>query len=76
MANQAQNAAEIIGKDDSRKPTTVDESRGLENVFVLIKYLLSTLGIFQRDIFGFLISLAFVDLKQFVGDILKITVQG
>jgi hypothetical protein len=76
LANQTENAAEVIRKDDTRKPTAVDESRGMENIFVLIRDLLRTLGIIQGDLFGFLISLAFIDLKQFAGNVLKTTVQS
>jgi hypothetical protein len=71
LTAKTENAAEVIGKDGSSKPSAVDESRGLENVFVLIRNLLSTLGITQGDAFGFRIRLTFVNFKQFVGDVLK-----
>ena len=69
LARETKNPAEAIG--NSSKPSTIDEPRGLKNVFVLIRDFLSTVRITQGDMFGFGISLAFVDLKQFVGDVLK-----
>jgi hypothetical protein len=36
LANKTENAAEVIGKDCSSKPSTIDEPRGLEDVLVLI----------------------------------------
>jgi len=75
LASETKNAAEVIGKDGSSKPSTIDEPRGLEDVFVLISNLLGTLRIIHGNMFGFGISLAFVDLKQFVGDVLKTIVQ-
>jgi hypothetical protein len=76
LATKTENAAEVIGKDDSPKPGAIDESRGLENIFVLIRDLLRTLEITQGDAFGFRICLTFVNFKQFVGDVLKTTFQG
>ena len=70
MANQTENAAEVIGKDGRSKPSTVDESRGLEYVFVLISDLLCTLRVIRGDILGIRI-LTFVDLEQFIGNILR-----
>ena len=43
--------------------TSLDVARSLENVFVLIRKLLSTVWIIEGDVFRFLVSLAFVDLK-------------
>jgi hypothetical protein len=70
LANQTENAAEVIGKDGRSKPSTIDEPCGQENVF-LISDLLSTVWIIHRNIFGIRISLALVDLEQFVGNVLK-----
>ena len=75
LATKTENAAEIIREDGSSKPSAVDKPRSLENVFVLISDLLSTVRISQWDAFGFRIRLTFVNFKQFVGDILKTTVQ-
>jgi hypothetical protein len=76
LATKTENAAEVIGKDDSSKPSAVDKSRGLENVFILIRDLLSTVRFTQGDALGFRIRLTFVNFKQFVGDVLKTTFQG
>ena len=76
MANQTENATEVIRKDDSYKPTAVDESRGLEYIFVLIKYLPGMIRVIHGDIFGLRIRLTFVNFKHFVGDVLKTTVES
>jgi hypothetical protein len=70
LARETKNAAEVIGKYGGSKPSTIDEPRGLKNVFVLIRDFLSTLRITQGNMFGVGIGLAFVDFKQFVGDVL------
>jgi hypothetical protein len=75
FANKTKNAADVIGKDGRFKPSAIDEPRSLENVFVLVRNLLSTLGFIRGYFFGFPINLAFVDLKQFVGYVLKTTVR-
>jgi hypothetical protein len=75
LATKTENAAKVIGKDGSSKPSAVDESRGLENVFVLISDLLSTLRIMQGDAVGFRIRLTFVNFKQFVGDVVMVPVE-
>ena len=73
LVTKTENAAEIIREDDSSKPSTI-ESRCLENVFVPVCDLLSLIS--QGDAFGFHIRLTFINFKQFVGDVLRTTIQG
>lgn len=71
MANEAEDAAKVIGKDYASKPGAVDQTCSLEYMFVLLVNRLLAMGIARWDIVRVLKGFALVNLKQLVGDILS-----
>jgi hypothetical protein len=62
LPNEAQDRAEVIGKDDRAKPTAVDETRDLENFLFLLQEDAGSIRIIQRDCIRIFPSSSLVDL--------------
>jgi hypothetical protein len=71
LANEAEDAAKVIGKDYASKPGAVDQTCSLEYMFVLLGNRRLAMRIAQWDIVRVLEGITLVDLKQLVGDILR-----
>jgi len=50
LANEAENATKVIGKDRTSEPRAIDQTRRLEDVLVLSGELLYTVVILQGNI--------------------------
>ena len=76
MANEAENATKVIGKDRASEPLAIDQTRRLEDVLFLSGELLYTVGILQRNIVWVDVGGTLVNLKYFVGNVLSMTVNN
>jgi hypothetical protein len=76
LANEAQNAANVVRKDCTSEPRAIDEACRLEDLLFLIGDFLCTLRIVQGDIIWVLPRITLINLKQFVCDILNMTINN
>ena len=74
LTHEAENATKIIGKYYAREPRTVDEARSLENFLILSSEFQFTLRVIQRYFIWVCPSIALIDLKEFVGNILNMRI--
>jgi len=63
LANEAENATKVIGKDRASKPLAIDQTRRLEDVLFLSGELLYTVGILQGNIVWVDVGGTLVNLK-------------
>ena len=63
MANEAENSMEVIRKNGTSKPRTINQTRRLEDVLVLFRELLYTLRILQRNIVWVDVRATLVNVK-------------
>ena len=73
MANEAKNAMEVIRKDGTSKPRTINQTRRLEDILVLFCELLYTLRVLQKNIVWVDVGATLVNLEYFVGNVLTTT---
>lgn len=73
LANEAENAAKIIGKNYTREPRTIDEARSLENFLVLPQ---STLRIARRYFIRVCPRVPLVDIEKSVGNVLNVVINN
>ena len=63
LANEAENAANVVGKDRTSEPRAIDEARRLEDLFFLIGDFLYALRLIQGDIIWVLPRITLINLK-------------
>lgn len=71
LPDQAEDGREIIGENDETEPAAVDQSRGLEDLIVLGGNSLGAINFICRDGIRVLPRSTFVDLQEFLGDVLN-----
>jgi hypothetical protein len=71
LANEAENAANVVRKDRTSEPRAIDETRNLKDLLFLVGDFLCALRIPQGDIIWVLPGVTLINLKQFVCNILK-----
>jgi hypothetical protein len=63
LANEAENAANVVRKDCTSEPRAIDEARRLENLLFLIGDFLYALRLIQGDIIWVLPRITLINLK-------------
>ena len=76
LANEAEDAANVVRKDRTSEPRAIDEARRLEDLLFLIGNLLYAVRILQGDIIWVLPRATLINLKQFVCDVLNVTINN
>ena len=76
LTHEAENATKIIGKYYAHEPRTVDEACSLEDFLILSSEVQSTLRVIQRYFIWVCPGIAFIDLKEFVGNILNMRINN
>ena len=64
---------EVIRKDGTSKPRTINQTRRLEDILVLFCELLYTLRFLQKNIVWVDVGATLVNLEYFVGNVLTTT---
>ena len=64
---------EVIRKDGTSKPRTINQTRRLEDILVLFCELLYTLRVLQKNIVWVDVGATLVNLEYFVGNVLTTT---
>ena len=73
LPDQTENSREIVGENDETEPTAVDQSRSLEDFVILSGDSRGTVGCICGDGIRVLPAFAFIDLQEFLGDVLNDT---
>ena len=70
LPNQSKNGTEVVGEDNTTKPTNVTQTCSLEDFFFLTKDLFAPLGIVCWDRVGVFIGATFVYFENLPSDVL------
>jgi hypothetical protein len=63
LANEAENAANVVRKDRTSEPRAIDEARRLEDLLFLIGNFLYALRLIQGDVIWILPRITLINLK-------------
>jgi hypothetical protein len=76
LANEAENAANVVRKDGTSEPSAIDETRRLKDLLFLSGDFLLALRVLQGDIIWVLPRTTLINLNQFVRDVLNVTINN
>jgi hypothetical protein len=76
LANEAENAANVVCKHGTSEPRAIDEARRLKDLLFLGVDFLLAMRVLQGDIIWVLPRTTLINLNQFVSDVLNVTINN